>query len=37
MVMMDSSRFDNCLVRKVEEGHSGFRMDTPDTKGIKVN
>lgn len=37
MVMMDSSWFDNCLVRKVEEWHSGFRMDSPDTKGIEVD
>lgn len=37
MVMMDSSWFDNCLVRKVEDGHPGFRLDTPDTEGIKVD
>ena len=37
MVMMDKSWFSNCLVRKVEEGHSGFRLDTPDTEGVKVD
>jgi len=37
MVMMDKSWFDPCLVRKVEEGHPGFRLDTPDTKGIEVD
>ncbi len=26
MVMMDSSWFDNCLVRKVETGHPGFLL-----------
>lgn len=37
LVMMKNSWFDECLVRKVEEGHPGFRLDTPDTKGIKID
>lgn len=37
VVMMKDSWFDQCLVRKVEDGHSGFRLDTPDTKGIEVD
>lgn len=37
VVKMKDSWFDQCLVRKVEEGHLGFRLDTPDTEGIKVD
>lgn len=37
VVRMENSWFDGCLVKKVEEGHPGFRLDTPDTKGVKVD
>lgn len=37
VVNMDDKWFDGCLVTQVENGHPGFILDTPDTKGIEVD